>query len=167
MLKNVPAGINRMARNVIINHPNTFNCKIYRKTVTRDGGGASGGLPTLGGLGVITPEDEDKTEYSFLDNGFTMQVDQFSPALMTDRLDANNNSDGQEFMFAVELEDGGGTEQVKKHDVVLVMMGDEVFIAYEVVHVTTAVNIPPYVPVYGVNRRSDLDIFNFDDGKGG
>lgn len=156
MLNNVPAGINRMARNVIINHPNSFNCKIFGRELVR--GGGSEVTPPLGGLGVMSVEDETEFAYEFLDNGFALQVEQFMPSLMSDRLDANNNGDGQEFAFAIQAE-GSETRPIKKGDVILIMMGDEVFVAYEVVNISTSVNIPPYVPIFRMNRRNDLDIF--------
>ena len=53
MLTNVPSAVNRMARNVVINHPNTWECQVFRKRVTRTDGAPVGGLPTMGGLGVL------------------------------------------------------------------------------------------------------------------
>lgn len=52
MLNNVPEAINRMARNVVVNHPNAFNVQLFRKSVTRSGVGEEtvDGNPTLGGL---------------------------------------------------------------------------------------------------------------------
>lgn len=162
MLTNVPSGVNRMARNVIMNHPNTFSCQAFRKKVTR-AGDLSGGMPKLGGLGVMSSEDEEQIEWEHLGNAYAMQAEMFSPSYLSDRMDANNNSDGQEFRFVIEPEANAGEAgwfQPKKNDIILIMLGDDVRIAYEIAQVETAVNIPPYVSRYVVNRRGDLDIFS-------
>ena len=66
MLTNVPSAVNRMARNVVINHPNTWECQVFRKRVTRTDGAPVGGLPTMGGLGVLDSEDEESIDYDHL-----------------------------------------------------------------------------------------------------
>jgi len=164
MLTNVPQGVNRMARNVIVNHPNTFNCQVFRKKVTRPGD-LSGGMPKLGGLGVMSSDDEEQVEWEFIGNGYTMQAEQFGPAYMMDRQDANNNG-GDEFRFLIEPEEAPGMPgsfEVKKNDIALILLGEEVRIAYEVVQVETTINIPPYVMRYVMNRRGDLDVFRAPD----
>lgn len=160
MLTNVPQGVSRMARNVIINHPNTFNCQVFRKKITRPGP-ESGGMPTMGGLAVMSSDDEEQIEWEFIGNGYAMQAEQFGPAVMMDRMDANNNA-GDEFRFLIEPEEAPGLPEsfeVKKNDIALILLGEEVRIAYEVVQVETTINIPPYVMRYVMNRRGDLDVF--------
>ncbi|NYT68793.1 hypothetical protein [Pusillimonas noertemannii] len=159
-----------MARNVIINHPNTFNCQVFRKRVTRPGP-ESGGMPTMGGLAVMSSDDEEQVKWEFIGNGYTMQAEQFNPSVMMDRMDANNNS-GDEFRFLIEPAEAPGMPnsfEVKKNDVALIMLGEGVRVAYEVVQVETTINIPPYVMRYVMNRRGDMDTFSaldFEPGPG-
>lgn len=164
MLTNVPAAVSRMARNVVINHPNTFSCQVFRKTVTRTASASMGGLPTMGGLGVISSDDEEQFEYAFLGNGYAMQAETFQPAQLMDRQDANNYS-GEEFRLLImpEAENDGeeGFFTPKKHDVVYLLIGDDddpPKIAFEVVGIETPLNIPPYVTRYVCNRRDDLHV---------
>lgn len=162
MLTNVPTAVSRMARNVVINHPNTYNCQVIRKEVTRAGDDV-GGAPTLGGLGVMDSGDEEQFSYVWVGNGYAMQVDAFSPALMMDRGDANNGA-SNEFRFLIEPEEEAGTPgnfQPKNHDVFYVLLGDgptPAKLAYEIVGTEAMLNIPPYTTRYIANRRDDLHV---------
>ena len=159
MLNNVPQAMNRMARNVVINHPNTSSCKLLRKLVTR-AGVAVGGLPTLGGLGVMDSDDEESVDWEFIGNGYAMQAEPFMASPMMDRQDANNGS-ASEFRFLIEPEAAPGTPQwfdIKTHDVMYMDLGDPVWLAFEVVGIETTVNIPPFTTRYICNRRDDLHV---------
>lgn len=163
MLTNVPAAINRMARNVVMNHPNSFNCQVFRKGVTRTAPDNMGGAPTMGGLGVLDSMDEEKYEYQFLGNGHALPAEGFSPAPMTKRGDANIGAN-DEFLFMVEPEHPSGHEEwfdLRSHDVVYLLLGLEAsapMLAFEVVAIETTSNIPPYTTRYVMNRRDDLHI---------
>lgn len=160
MLNNVPTAINSLARNVVINHPNSYNCVMIRKRVTRVGPDSIGGLPTLGGLGVISSEDEESVEWDPLGNAYALEAEIFTPGAMMDRQDANNGG-VDEFRFLIEPEEliamPGGFE-VKKNDVMYLVMGDSVRLAFEIVGVETTSNIPPYTQRYVCNRRDDLHL---------
>ena len=154
MLTNVPSAVNRMARNVVINHPNTIECQVFRKVVTRPGTSV-GGLPTMGGLGVIDSDDEEQIEFSHIGNGYALQAESFMPSPMMDRRDANNGA-VNEFRFMIEPEHPlgvTGTFEPKSHDVIYLVMSEEIRIAFEVVSLETVLNIPPYAVRYILNRR--------------
>lgn len=160
MLINVPAGINAMARNVIMNHPNAFNCHVYRRQMLRPDPEV-GGAPTLGGMMVLSADDEQDIEWSMVGMGFALPAEQFQPASMMDRRDANTGS-GDEFRFLIEPEEiigNPGGFEIKKNDVFYIILGEgdaAPRLAYEIVDVETVVNVPPYVPRYVTNRRDDL-----------
>lgn len=162
MLTNVPAAVNRMARNVVINHPNSWNCQVFRKTVTRPGPDM-GGLPVLGGLGVLSSDDEEQFSYEWVGNGFALPVENFQPASMMDRGDANNGT-GTEFKFLIEPEDAIGQPghfAPGKNDVVYLLLGDgpsPAKLAFEIVDTEAVLNIPPYTTRFVVNRRDDLHV---------
>lgn len=165
MLKNVPSGINAMARNVIINHPNTYNAEIYRRRIGRTSADEVGGTPTLGGMMVMTVEDEEDIRWELVGSGFALPGEQFQASPMMDRRDANNGY-ADELRFLIEPEemigDPGGFE-VLKRDVIYLLLGvgeNAPKLAYEVVDVESVVNVPPFVPRYVVNRRDDLDIID-------
>lgn len=158
MLNNVPGAINRMARNIVIHHPNAYNCIVFRKRVLRTAPEISGGMPTLGGLGVINSEDESEFTYDLLGNAYALEVGSYEPGKMMDRQDANDGGT-QEFRYLIESEivDGlPGGFTVKKNDVVYLVLGD-VRLAREVVYIETTGNIPPYSQRYVCNSRNDLD----------
>lgn len=110
MLTNVPTAINSLARNVVINHPNAFNAVMVRKRVTRTAATSVMGYPTLGGLGVISSEDEESIEWDLLGNAYALETEMFTPGMMMDRQDANNGGI-DEFRFLIEPETmiGNGT----------------------------------------------------------
>ena len=151
MLNNVPEAINRMARNIVVNHPNAYNCQVMRKTVLRTPSG------TMGGLAVLKSEDEENYTYEWLRNGYAMQAEAFAQAPMMDRMDANNGS-GDEFRFLIVPETENAFE-INKNDVFYLLLGTDpgsIKLAFEIVSIDTMVNIAPYTPVYLCNRRDDL-----------
>jgi hypothetical protein len=160
VLTNVPTAINKLARNVVINHPNAYNAVMVRKRVTRTGGPAIGGLPTLGGLGVISNEDEEAIEYDLLGNAYALEAEIFTPGLMMDQQDANNGGI-DELRFLIEPEElpgAPGSFEVKKNDVMYLILSQSIRLAYEVVGIEATSNIPPYTQRYIVNRRDDLHV---------
>jgi hypothetical protein len=166
MLHNVPQGIRRLSRNVVLNHPNSWACQVFRKVVDRAAPGQMGGLPTLGGLGVLSDEDEDEFHYDYLGEGYALQAEAFTPAQMMDRNDANNGA-VPEIRFLIEPAAPSGMPgwfEVKERDVVYLVIADNgedsVKIAYEVVVVETPVNISAMPVRYVMNRRADCDAIN-------
>lgn len=163
MLTNVPTQINRLARNVVINHPNTFNCQVFRKVITRKEPESVGGLPTLGGLGELNGNDEEAFSYTWVGNGYAMPAEQFGASGMMDRGDANNGS-ANELRFLIEPEDGPGQPghfTPKKEDVMYLLLGvglDAAKLAFEIVDIETTSNIPPFTQRFITNRRDDLHV---------
>ncbi|KJV08029.1 hypothetical protein [Methylocucumis oryzae] len=159
MLNNVPDAINRIKRNVVINHPNTYNCHIVRKIINRADEPEVGGLPTLGGLGMISADDEQDVDWDFIDNGYALPAEPFgAPSQMMDRQDANNPS-LEEFRFLIEPEDAD--IELKKNDVIYLIISEVVLIAFEIVTVETLTNIAPFNIRYVCNKRPDL-FLDFD-----
>lgn len=161
MLNNIPKGLNAITRNVVIRHPNTFNCEFYRREVNRLEP-VVGERSTMGGMMVMSVDDEVEINWALIGTGYALVADQFQPAVMMDRMDANNGS-VEEFRFLIEseLEAFEGGFEPKKNDVFYVVLGDiqdedAPRIAYEIIGVETTVNVPPYVPRYVCNRRDDL-----------
>ena len=152
-LTGVPSAINKAVRATVINHPLTSNCSIVRKKVNRVGGPVVGGLPTLGGLGVLNSEDESDIEWEPLGNGYMLPADPFSPSQMMDRQDANNGSI-PELRFLIEPENEGEFA-LKKYDVCFQIIGN-VRLAFEIVSVETTSNVPPFTERYVCNRRDDM-----------
>jgi len=167
MLHQVPIQINKLARNVVLNHPNTFNAQMIRKVVTRPSDSTLMGLPTIGGLGVISSEDEEDVTFEPLGNAYALRADgNFAPSLMTDRQDASSG-DSDVFTFLIEpeilLPEDGGFE-VKKNDILYLLIlysvgGDTIKLAYEIIGIETTSNIPPFTQRYLCNRRDDLHLY--------
>jgi len=161
MLNGVPNAINKMARNVVIHHPNSANCQVFRKTINRDAPKESG-MPTMGGLGVISSEDEEDISWEWIGNGYVLPAEQFSPGQLNERRDASNGPSGvDEFRFLIEPEEEPGTEkwfEPAKGDVFYLIIGDIVKLAFEIVDTETTIGIPPYTRRFVCNRRDDLHV---------
>ena len=63
MLNSVPKAINDAARTVTLRHPNRMDATVWRKEVNRTASGEVGGMPNIGGVGVLDSEDE--ADYSY------------------------------------------------------------------------------------------------------
>ncbi|AJK46230.1 hypothetical protein [Burkholderia plantarii] len=163
MLTNVPDAVNRMTRNVIMNHPNTFNCQLFRKVITRKADETVGGNPTLGGLGVLDTMDEEEFEYEFVGNGYALLAEPFTPAPVVSRHDASLSTE-DEFRFLIQPEGESGSDEwfdVRKHDVMYLLLGigpQPARLAFEIIGTETTSNIPPYTTRYVANRRDDLHL---------
>lgn len=154
MLNNVPLAIRRSVRAVTLNHPNRMTCTVYRKVVTRVAPTMIGGLPTLGGLGVLEDDDEADFEYQSLGDGVVVMLQVYQGGFRSDDnslLDNPNTS--QQEAFIEPLIDNAFTP--KKHDLVSIVMGDAV-LPYEITDITGTVNIPPFTQKYVLQLRDEL-----------
>ena len=156
MLTQVPAAINRLASRIVHHHPNSIGIQMFRKRVTR------APSDTLGGLGVLSSEDEESIAFEFLGLGSALPVaeDAANPALMNDNQDAPWG-EGAEFRFLIEPETQAGQEgwfAPTKGDVLLLWLADDgsLKIPFEIVGAETVNNLPPFSVRYICNRRDDL-----------
>lgn len=154
MLNNVPLAIRRSVRAVTLNHPNRMTCTVYRKVITRVAPDTLGGLPTLGGLGVLEDDDEADFEYQSLGDGAVVMTGTYQGGFRSDDnslLDNPNTS--QQEAFVEPLIDDAFIP--KKHDLVSIVIGDAV-LPYEITDITGTVNIPPFTQKYVLQLRDEL-----------
>lgn len=160
MLNNVAIQINRANRQRVLRHPNSILCVLFKKKVTRVSDDAAfDGHPTIGGLGVLT--DEDEVAYEWIEAGEAMI--NFSQGYAAPL--GNTSDDGDRLNYAegvleasIEPVAEPGTEgyvEPGKRMLVSVLMGGGVIINFEIVDVTGAVNIPPFTRNYLLNPRPD------------
>ena len=156
MLPNVPNAMRAASRAMTLRHPNAFEGQLMRRQVTRTAGaesGEAGGLPTLGGLTVMDPEDEPEVDYELLGDVKVLFTDQYQGTTMADRGDAPESM-ATGMAMTEPLQEG--LFAPKDGDMVMIMPGAGVVIPYEVTNVINAVNIPPYVPKYELSGQGDL-----------
>lgn len=164
MLSNVALSVSHATRQVVLRHPNTMDCTVWRKRVTRvevnpDTGLPSemGGAPTLGGMGVLRSEDEDDFEYDELGAGKCMFCGVFQPTDQVDRDDAVLQQIMQEAQVeSVAAPAAVGYFLADVGDMVLITPGLGTVLAFEVATLTGVANIPPYVRKLVLNPRDDL-----------
>lgn len=156
MLHQVPTAINRLASRIVHRHPNSIGVQMFRKRVTRTPN------DTLGGLGVLSGEDEESIVFDFIGAGSALPTaeDAAASAMMNDNQDAPYGA-GSEFRFLIEPEAQAGESgwfDVAKNDVMVLWLLDDgsLKIPFEVVDVETVNNLPPFSVRYICNRRDDL-----------
>jgi hypothetical protein len=158
MLTGVVEQVNRSVRTVVLHHPNTLNCQLFRRVGT-----ITPAPPAPDVVGSLDEEDSPEVDYAWIGNGYALQAEQFAPSLMMARQDANNSA-GTEFRMLIEPEQETGQPQwfdVRVHDVVYLLLGSDpagARLAFEVVGHEAVVNVPPYATRYIVNRRDDLHV---------
>lgn len=163
MLNNVPRGVNALTRNVVIRHPNTFNGEFFRRKVNRIEP-VVGERQTMGGMMVLSVDDETEISWDMIGFGYALKADQFQPSLMTDHMDTNNGFENEfRFLIEPELEIIDGGFEPKKNDVFYLIMAEPdesdqkaTKLAFEIIGIETTVDVAPYVPRYVCNRRDDL-----------
>lgn len=156
MLNAVPNAVRKASRVATLRHPNAFDGQLMRRVVKRTEGaeaGEAGGLPTLGGLAVMDPEDEPEVDYELMGDVRVLFTDQYQGTTMADRGDAPESM-GTAMAMIEPLEEGQFAP--KDGDLVMLMPGAGVVIPYEVTNVINAINIPPYVAKYELSAQGDL-----------
>jgi hypothetical protein len=158
MLNNVSIKIAQAARTVALKHPNSMDCAIYRKVLTRrnEDNETLGGLQTLGGLGVLTPEDEAEYEYVEVGEARMYVTNPFQgPVDMTDRNDSM--APGTEMSEALIEPTQVPEFPIKKYDLCAAFPGGGVVVVWEIVSMPTMTGIYPYVTKYVIAPRDDLN----------
>ncbi len=158
MITEVPIKITQATRAVTLKHPNSMDCVIYRKVNKRSNpdGEEMGGIPTLGGLGVLSSEDEPDFEYEELGAAKILVTSRYESNL--DMADSGDSIAPDTMMQEAQIE---SVEPVpaftpKKNDLIAVMPGGGVVIGFEIVGTTASVGIYPYTTKYVIAARDEL-----------
>lgn len=154
MINNVPIKIMQATRAVTLKHPNSLDCVVYRKELLRSDDESMGGLPTLGGMGVLKSEDEDEFEYARLGEGKILIHGRFSGGDMSDRGDGITPDEPMQEASIVSLD--ALDFEPKKGDLVGVMPGGGVLIGFEIIGTTGNVSIYPYTTKFIIAPRDEL-----------
>jgi hypothetical protein len=146
--------INEATDAVTLKHPAALDCTIYRKVVKRAAPGTMGGAPTLGGLGVLSPDDEDQFTYEEVGEAKLLITDRFDG-----ELDTTDREDGyvppamqQANIVAVNPP----KMVIEKYDVVAAMPGGGAVIPFEILRLPTTTSIYPYTTKFIIAPRDDL-----------
>lgn len=167
MINQIPINTNKAMRSVVLRHPNSVEVAVFRKKINRTDTsipGVMGGIPTLGGMGVIDTEDEDDFDYEDIGDGKMLPCEAFQPSDMVDRDDGINSAEGVMLYCMVEpiaSQDSCGYFELKTHDLIFLVVWEGVYIGYEVVGRETNINIPPFTRRYMLNKRDDLKFIDF------
>lgn len=164
MLNSVPTQINRSARLVTLRHPNAMDCTVWRKKVNRvsaDTPAQMGGMPTIGGLGVLDSEDEADFDYEELGDAKIVFAGQYQgEGANWNDADSTLNypAPPMEALIECVLDPSDPAHFVAtKPDMITVEPGAGISIPYQVIGETGSVNIPPYT------RRFILAPINLGD----
>jgi hypothetical protein len=147
----------KAARLVTLRHPNSIDCMVYQKKITRHDSepdtGMAGGLPTQGGLGVLVSDDEADIDYVKIGMGKLLFTGQFAGGeLPSDS--AVLNADAAQLEAQIELIEPGYV--IHKGDMIGLMPGAGIVIGYEVMDLLGPVNIPPYITKFRLAQHDAL-----------
>jgi hypothetical protein len=164
MLSNVAVAVSNSTRQVVLRHPNTMPCTVWRKKIIRvevnpetDLPSEMGGSPTLGGMGVLRSEEEDDFEYIQLGTGKCLFCGIFQPTDQVERDNALLQSPMQEAQVECDAEPGTeGYFFADTTDMVIIEPGLGTALVYDVATLTGVANIPPYIRKLVLNPRDDL-----------
>lgn len=162
MLTNVPKQVNRASRMTVIRHPNAMSCALWRKQINRAPDSTPetfGGMPTIGGAGVLDSEDEADYTYVELCDAKVVFTDRYMAAQsnMIDTENGLNYSEGMREALIECLAQPGTPEWVlpDKPMVVTCFPGNGVVVTYQIVGTTGNIEIPPYTRKYLLNPLND------------
>lgn len=165
MLNNVATQINRSARMVTMRHPNAMECDVSRKQCRRLAASLPaemGGLPTIGGLGVLSGEDESDFEYIERGDAKILFCGIFQGpggGNWTEHGAMDYQSPPVEAMIECLAEPGTADHFFPdKNDLVMAYPGEGIVLAYEVMGVDSAIGIPPYTRKYLLQPRQDMNV---------
>lgn len=162
MLNNVPTQMRRSGRLVTLRHPNAMDCTVWRKVINRSpDSGTMGGLPNIGGLGVLDGEDE--ADYDYEEMGDAKIV--FSGIWQGEGSNWNDADTGpiyatppvEALIECILNPDDPNFFVVEKPDRITVEPGGGIVIPYEVIGENSNVSIPPYIRKYILAARSDSE----------
>jgi len=147
---------------VTLKHPNSMDCTVFRRVLKRTApdGSTMGGLPTLGGLGVLAPEDEPEFEYQPLGGAKILVTSRFDGEL--DLSDRRDSVPPPATMQEAQIEPLPGPDNAPptwrpaKYDLVGVEPGGGVLIGFEIVGITSTTGIYPYTTKYVIAARDEL-----------
>jgi hypothetical protein len=173
MLNNVPARVRQASRLVVLRHPNSMPCVIFRKEVLRedDPPDEAGDGPTLGGMGVLDNVDEDNFEWVKVGAGMVLFTATDNDAYADENAGGNwvdrNDAVAQEPTAAALIEftedaDGKGygpldtVPEAQRKDVIYALPGAGLHMPYEVIQVQGTIMVPPYTRKYTLSARDEL-----------
>lgn len=162
MLTNVPLGVAHSTRRVVLHHPNTMKCYVWRKRVLRTEIGAGGvpsemgGAATLGGMGVLRNEDEAEFDYQLVGEARVLFAGVQQPASINDSDSAPEAAIQEAQIACLAAPSSEDFFEADNQDLIAVDLGLGVVMAFTVEDVTGSVLIPPYTRKYMLQPRDEL-----------
>lgn len=162
MLENVPRQVNRASRMTVIRHPNAMDCTLWKKQINRAPDSTPetfGGMPTIGGMGVLDSEDEADYGYVELTDARVVFTERYDAATgnMIDTENGLNYTENMRMALIEPLKAPGeaGWALPDKPMVVTCFPGNGVVVTYQIVGTTGNIEIPPYTRKYLLNPLTD------------
>lgn len=165
-IERIPNAVMTTVRRVVLRHPRSMPCEVWRRQVRRKQAGTTGvqealmaGLPTMGGMGVLSAEDEDDIEYVPLGAGRLLFCDDAPPGgmVMNDRGNAAVPVESVDAQIEALADPSDAAHYtVGLHDLVLLMPGIGAVVAFTAEVIPTPSPITPHVRRLTLHRRDDL-----------
>lgn len=163
MLNNVTTQINKSARIVTLRHPNAMDCTVWGKKILRTSSNMPdemGGIPTIGGTGVL--DNQDEADYEYVVRGDAKIV--FTGQFVGEGANWADSDSGviygqlpvEALIECVLSPDDDDFFVPQKPDMISVEPGGaDIVLLYEVIGENSNVNLPPYTRRFILAARSD------------
>lgn len=145
MLHRVPEKLKNISRVLVLRHPNNVDIAVFRKVNTREDGDGDDDIYTIGGVAVLSSEDNAYYEIEHVGDGKMLFLERHQGA--------EYNSDQTGLVYPEEwpkvyIEPNElGAWEAKKHDRVFIILPDFTM-EYQIKAVDSKINIPPYTKTY-------------------
>lgn len=145
----------RMARLMVLNHPNSFSVVCFGKKITTDNGeNQISGIEVLG----LAGEDRPNVEFETQGQAKLLFVDPFQASSFISNSDLTD-TEGVKVSALIEPEDEENIFKINKGDVLYIVLNGEIGLAYEIVGKETPIGVPSAMSAtrYQLNKRDDLN----------
>lgn len=153
MLNKVAETIKRLSDATTLRYPNSFDVSVYRKVINREE------PKELGGARVLSYDDEPEYTYNELGDGKMIKLDDYLPSGLTDNSAAFDYAEPS--FYALILSNAkpntDGYFVAKKGDMVYMILGEDLAIAYEITGSQGTIGVSPYGSRYELTKRDDAD----------
>lgn len=158
----VPVAVHKALYQRLLTAPNVFEVEVFRKEALRTDTQAND-LPTVGGMGQLSIDDEDDYDYALIGSGLMQFVGQYQeqPISNSGESLAGNEAIPQMAVILSELPVGQvGHFEVERNDFIALKYGLDNVIPFTVSDVLSPIGITGFNRRYVIQRADDLDYVN-------
>lgn len=161
----VPQAIHRATYQSMSRRPNVFECEVHRKQVTRVTPTTINDLPTIGGMGQLSGEDETEYDFVLIGNALLQFIGPFNGMYVSDSGESLAGLEPDPMEAIIVSEHPTGTLEyfeIMRSDLILMKYDIDNVIPFTVSETISPINIPSFQKRFVIQRFDDLLYVNPD-----